>query len=88
MYMGVTLRPVGLTGALVVGALIGLGVFRDVRRSELKNKLSLTVCPRCEKMGKHNDGAKCDCGGEFVKTSEVRWVDGTQSEDAENSFSS
>jgi hypothetical protein len=75
MFMGFSPRPLGFTGAIVIGAFIGLGVGRDVRRSELKKNLSLTVCPRCGKMGQLNDGEKCRCGSSFVKTSKVRWVD-------------
>jgi len=75
MFMGPSSRPMGLIGALLAGAFIGLGVFRDVRRSELKKHLSLTICPRCGTMGQLNEGEKCGCGGEFVKTSKVRWVD-------------
>lgn len=75
MFAGAVTRPLSFAGAALIGLLIGAGLFRDVRRSELRKMESTTVCPKCGAMDRSDVGVACRCGGTFVKASEVRWVE-------------
>jgi len=43
---------------------------KALRRAELR-----TICPKCDTAADGNAGATCQCGGTFVPSSTVKWVD-------------
>ena len=64
-----------LVGCLLLSALASWYGCYDVRRKQIEKELAQTVCPACGTLGQRNHGGPCNCGGTFVKVSEVRWVD-------------
>ncbi len=80
MFAGAATRPVSLGVAIFAGLFIGIGLFRDVRRSELKKMEEAAICPLCNAFSESSSAAQCSCGGTFVPTSEVRWVDDDRAE--------
>jgi hypothetical protein len=50
-------------------------VYRRETRSELAKLSRQTICPQCDTSGEQQAGNSCECGGKFVPTSTVRWVD-------------
>jgi hypothetical protein len=49
--------------------------FRQQSRSRLREYERLTICPKCDSAGDNNAGAQCQCGGTFVPSSTVKWVE-------------
>jgi hypothetical protein len=64
----------------VAGLPIAFWLFRRESRKELERSAQMTICPKCETAGESNAEAVCDCGGRFVLQSNVRWIDGPESE--------
>lgn len=64
---------------LPIFALLGLPVaywlFRHERSKSLASSAQMTICPKCDTAGEGNVDAGCECGGNFVLQSSVRWVD-------------
>ncbi len=50
-------------------------LFRHEKRSELRKIQQRTICPQCDTGGTGNAGASCPCGGSFVSTSTMKWVE-------------
>jgi len=50
-------------------------VFRYESRKELVKIMRRTVCPRCDTGADGNAGATCNCGGTFVSSSTMKWVE-------------
>jgi hypothetical protein len=44
-------------------------------RKSLKSAELRTVCITCDSVGENNASAACNCGGTFVPSSTVRWVE-------------
>jgi hypothetical protein len=49
--------------------------FRQQSKSRLREYDRFTICPKCDSAGDNNAGAPCRCGGTFVPSSTVRWVE-------------
>jgi hypothetical protein len=60
--------------ALVASPLIFIAGRFGAKR-ELRNEEHRTLCPKCETVGNDNAGTTCDCGGAFVLTRELKWVE-------------
>ena len=43
---------------------------KAVRKSQLR-----TICPGCDRPDEGNAGARCQCGGTFVPSSTIKWVE-------------
>ena len=50
-------------------------IFRYERRKELAKIKLRTVCPQCDTPASGNAGTACKCGGSFVLTSTMKWVE-------------
>lgn len=50
-------------------------VFRRERKKEHIKIKQRTVCPQCDTSASGNAGATCRCGGSFVLTSTVKWIE-------------
>jgi hypothetical protein len=59
----------------VCGLPVAYWMLRRTRKEELKRAELMTICPKCDTAGEENAGAPCECGGNFVLQSTVRWVD-------------
>jgi len=54
-------------------------IFRRERRKERAKILSRTVCPECDITGEGNAGTICKCGGAFVSSNTVKWIEKSKS---------
>ena len=70
---------------LPVFAVIGLPIIFLTRRSVSKGILEKaarrTICPKCDTPSEGNAGETCKCGGAFIATKEMKWVDIQESAD-------
>ena len=62
-------------GAILMIFPIIYACFRQQSRSRLREYERLTICPKCDSAGDNNAGAQCQCGGTFVPSSTVKWVE-------------
>ena len=60
---------------LLLGLPVAVWLFRREKRSHLERASRMTICPKCDTAGEENAGEQCQCGGEFVLQSTVRWED-------------
>jgi hypothetical protein len=79
-WVAVTQRLAGgfWSRLLFVGALglpFAAWVYRREERRQFQMAAEMTICPRCDTSGEDNAGAACQCGGEYVLQSTMRWVD-------------
>lgn len=44
-------------------------------KKSLRKAASRTICPQCDTPGDGNAGASCKCGGSFVPSSTMKWVE-------------
>lgn len=68
-----------LPAFLLLGLPVAIWVFRRETRTHLERASRMTICPKCDTAGEENKGEHCQCGGEFVLQSTVRWEDETTS---------
>jgi len=59
----------------LVAAPFAYFVFRYERKKELAKILRRTICPKCDTPAESNIGATCKCGGSFVPSSTMKWVE-------------
>jgi len=50
-------------------------VFRTESRKEMEKLDRATICPKCDTASDTNPGAPCQCGGQFVPQSSLKWID-------------
>ncbi len=50
-------------------------LFRREKRSELKKIQQRTICAQCDTADSGNAGVSCQCGGSFVLSSTMKWVE-------------
>lgn len=50
-------------------------IFRHERKKELARIARRTICPQCDAAAEGNEGAACRCGGLFVPSSTMKWVE-------------
>ena len=64
---------------LLVFGLLGSPIIFIARRVEMRKALrkdfARTICPKCDTAAEGNAEATCQCGGEFVPMSTVKWVE-------------
>lgn len=64
---------------LPIIALLGLPVLFIARRLESRKALRKsqlrTICPKCDTAAEANAGSACPCGGTFVFSSTMKWVE-------------
>jgi hypothetical protein len=64
---------------LPIFALLGSPVIFIARRYESRKALRkaerLTICAQCDSAGEGNAGATCSCGGTFVPSRTLKWVE-------------
>ena len=59
----------------LVAAPFAYFVFRYERKKELAKIMRRTICPQCDTTAENNAGAPCKCGGSFVPTRTMKWVE-------------
>ena len=59
----------------LVAAPFAYFVFRYERKKELAKIVRRTICPQCDTTAENNAGAPCKCGGSFVPTRTMKWVE-------------
>lgn len=59
----------------VVGSPVIFIIHRYESRKAMRKAQSRTICPKCDVSGVGNSGAVCQCGGEFVPLSTVKWIE-------------
>ena len=64
-----------LPACVLVAAPFAYWLFRYEKRKELAKIKRRTICTHCETTGDDNLGAACQCGGSFVSSSTVKWVE-------------
>jgi hypothetical protein len=64
---------------LPIIALLALPIIFLARRHETRKALSKsqlrTICPKCDTAAEGNAGEACPCGGTFVPSSSMKWVE-------------
>ena len=64
-----------MPGAILMIFPITYFCFRQQSRSRLREYERFTICPKCDSAGVNDAGAQCQCGGTFVPSSTVKWVE-------------
>jgi len=59
----------------VVVAPFAYWLFRREKQKELAKIVRRTICPSCDTADNDNAGVACKCGGSFVLTSSMKWVE-------------
>jgi hypothetical protein len=59
----------------LVAAPFAYFVYRYERKRELARISQRTICPQCDTPAEGNAGASCQCGGLFVRSSAMKWVE-------------
>jgi hypothetical protein len=64
---------------LLIFGLLGSPIIFIARRVEgrkaLRKQMAGTICPKCDTAAEDNAGATCKCGGAFVPSSTMKWVE-------------
>ena len=73
-----TFGGTALSRGLIFGVLalpVAFWIYRWERQRVLRQAASRTLCPRCGNVGEQNAGALCLCGGVFVATQTIKWLE-------------
>jgi hypothetical protein len=60
---------------VLVSAPFAYWVFRHESRKELAKIERRTICPKCDTASNSNAGSSCKCGGSFVPSKTMKWVE-------------
>lgn len=59
----------------VVAAPFVYWIFRHERKKELAKIKRRTICTQCDTAASSNAGTACECGGSFVPSSTMKWIE-------------
>jgi len=59
----------------LISAPLAYWIYRRERRKELAKITQRTICPGCDASAEGNAGIGCKCGGNFVLSSTMKWVE-------------